>query len=209
MGDNRRMLRARVLLFDGFDELDAIGPYEVLANGVDGREGDVAYVTLDGPREVTGSHGTVVRSGSGLGVEATLLVVPGGGWNDRSPQGARAEAERGEVPRAIAAAHDRGVTIASVCTGGMLVAAAGLLGGRPAVTHHGALADLAAAGAEVVDARVVDDGDVLSAGGVTSGIDLALHIVERELGAQVAHSVAREMEHDRRGPVHLGPRSAG
>ena len=97
------------------------------------------------------------------------------------------------------------MTIASVCTGGMLVAAAGLLAGRPAVTHHAALEDLAAAGAQVVDARVVDDGDIVSAGGVTSGIDLALHIVERELGAETAAAVAREMEHDRRGPVHLGP----
>ena len=201
-------LHARVLLFDGFDELDAIAPYEVLMNGLrGGAEGDVAYVTLSGPREVTASHGTVVRATAALGDDATLLVVPGGGWNDRSPQGARAEAERGEIPAAIAAAHARGVTIASVCTGGMLVAAAGLLAGRPAVTHHAALEDLAAAGADVVEARVVDDGDIVSAGGVTSGIDLALHIVERELGAETGEIVAREMEHDRRGPVHLGPRA--
>jgi transcriptional regulator GlxA family with amidase domain len=202
------MLHARVLLYDGFDELDAIAPYEVLANALKPGGGDVAYVTLEGAREVAGSHGTVVRADAALDEQATLLVVPGGGWNDRSPQGARAEAERGDVPRAIAAAHARGVTIASVCTGGMLLAAAGLLGGRPAVTHHGALEDLAAAGAQVVQARVVDDGDILSAGGVTSGIDLALHIVERELGAGIAEQVAREMEHDRRGPLHRGPGAA-
>lgn len=202
------MLRARVLLFDGFDELDAIGPYEVLANGLAGRDGDVAYVALGGPCDVVGSHGTVVRVGSALGEDATLLIVPGGGWNDRSARGARAEAERGELPRAIASAHAGGAKIASVCTGGMLVAASGLLAGRPAVTHHGALGELAAAGAEVVDARVVDDGDLLSAGGVMSGIDLALHIVELELGVDVARSVAREMEHERRGTVHRGPRAA-
>ncbi len=196
------MMRARILLFDGFDELDAIGPYEVLANALRGRDGDVAYVTLEGPREVPANHGTLVRANAALGDDVTLLIVPGGGWNDRSPHGARAEAERGEIPRAIAAAHARGATIASVCTGGMLVAASGLLRGRPAVTHHGALNDLAASGADVVAARVVDDGEILSAGGVTSGIDLALHIVERELGSEVADDVAREMEHDRRGPVH-------
>lgn len=200
-------MRARILLYDGFDELDAIAPYEVLANALKDGAGDVAYVTLDGAREVTASHGTVVRSGGALDETATLLVVPGGGWNDRSPQGARAEAERGAVPRAIAAAHARGVTIASVCTGGMLLAAAGLLAGRPAVTHHGALDELAASGAQVVQARVVDDGDLLSAGGVTAGIDLALHLVERELGPQAAERVAREMEHDRRGPLHRGPGS--
>lgn len=200
-------LRANVLLFDGFDELDAVGPYEVLANAVTQAAGSVAYVAAEGAREVTGSHGTVVRADGPMDPDATLLVVPGGGWNDRSPQGARAEAEKGTLPAAIAAAHRRGAVIASVCTGAMLVASAGLLGGRPAVTHHGALADLAEAGAQVIDARVVDDGDLLSAGGVTSGIDLALHIVERELGAQVAADVAREMEHKRRGRVHLGPRA--
>ena len=91
-------MRARILLYDGFDELDAIAPYEVLANGLKGAAGDVAYVTLEGAREVTGSHGTVVRASGALGDDATLLVVPGGGWNDRSPQGARAEAERGDDP---------------------------------------------------------------------------------------------------------------
>jgi transcriptional regulator GlxA family with amidase domain len=53
----------------------------------------------------------------------------------------------------------------------------------------------------VIDARVVDDGDVVTAGGVTSGLDLALHLVERELGAEAAESVARDLEHDRRGTV--------
>jgi transcriptional regulator GlxA family with amidase domain len=204
MGD----LRARVLLFDGFDELDAIGPYEVLANGLgDGGGGDVAYVTLEGAREVRASHGTVVRAEAALGDDATLLVVPGGGWNDRSPRGAWAEAQRGEIPKAIAAAHAAGATVAAVCTGGMLLSAAGLLDGRPAITHRSAVEELRATSAEVVEARVVDDGDVLTAGGVTSGLDLALHIVERELGADVAVAVAREMEHERRGPVHRGPRA--
>jgi transcriptional regulator GlxA family with amidase domain len=80
----------------------------------------------------------------------------------------------------------------------MLLARAGILDGRPAVTHHSALADLADSGADVRDARFVDDGDVLTAGGVTSGIDLALHLVEREFGPAVADRVAREIEYDRR-----------
>ncbi|HTN51064.1 MAG TPA: DJ-1/PfpI family protein, partial [Anaeromyxobacter sp.] len=113
-----------------------------------------------------------------------------------------------DLPRAIAAAHARGARIASVCTGALLVAAAGLLRGRPAVTHRSALADLARAGAEVMEAaRVVDDGDVVTAGGVTSGLDLGLRLVSRIAGPAASGRVAAEMELSP-GPVHLGPRAA-
>jgi transcriptional regulator GlxA family with amidase domain len=83
----------------------------------------------------------------------------------------------------------------------MLVAAAGLSRGRPSTTHQLAPADLRAEGAELVDARVVDDGDLLSCGGVTAGIDLALWIVEREWGKPLADGIAVEMEHECRGPI--------
>jgi transcriptional regulator GlxA family with amidase domain len=77
----------------------------------------------------------------------------------------------------------------------MLLAAAGLLSGRPAVTHHTALDDLRAAGADVRDGeRVVDDGDIVTAAGVTSGIDLALHLVRQARGDAVARAAAREIE---------------
>ncbi len=71
----------------------------------------------------------------------------------------------------------------------MVLSRAGLLDGRPAVTHGGAIEDLRATDATVVDARVVDDDDVLTCGGVTSGLDLAVHLVEREWGADVAAAV--------------------
>ena len=193
-----------VLLYDGFDELDALGPFEVLANA----GFDTALVSLDGARPVTGSHGATV-SATSAPRGGDVLVVPGGGWNDRSPRGARAEAGGPAMPAALRAAHEAGTTLASVCTGGMLLATAGLLTGRPAVTHHGAVDDLRAAGADVIaGARVVDDGDILSAGGVTSGIDLALWIVERELGTEAADRIAREMEHERRGNVHVASPAA-
>jgi transcriptional regulator GlxA family with amidase domain len=83
----------------------------------------------------------------------------------------------------------------------MIVAAAGLTDGRPAITHHLGIDDLRASGARVVDTRVVDDGDLLTAGGVTSGIDLALWIVERFAGREIADAVAAEMEHTRVGEV--------
>jgi transcriptional regulator GlxA family with amidase domain len=197
-------MRVAVVVFEGFDELDAIGPLEVLRNAAAMGAADLSVdlVALDGTAEVTGSHGLRVRTDGPLDREGTdLLVIPGGGWNDRGTHGAWAEAERGELPAAIAATHEAGAVVATVCTGAMLATAAGLTQGRPAVTHHDAIDDLRAAGAEVIEARVVDDGDLVTAGGVTSGIDMALWLVERHFGAELADAVAAEIEHPRVGEV--------
>jgi transcriptional regulator GlxA family with amidase domain len=215
-----------ILLYDGFDELDGIGPYEVFdyalgyaaeaasegaGDGpVDGdaesaeRPGRVRYVTLDERDQVTASHGTRVGVDGVLpepdGDETSdLLVVPGGGWTARDEDAsAWAEARRGDVPRALAEYHAAGVRTAAVCTGAMLLAEAGVTDGRRAVTHASAIDELRESGATVVDARVVDDGDLLTAGGVTSGLDLALYLVEREFGEAVADRVATVIEYERR-----------
>ena len=189
-----------ILCFDGVEELDAIGPYE--AFGIAAAQGapfDASLVTMEPRDRVTAAHGLRFEPDGVLSVAAPpdLVVVPGGGWNDRDSAGAWAEAERGAIPAALADIHDAGTTVAAVCTGGMLLARAGLLDGRPAVTHAGAIDDLREAGAEVVDARYVDDGDVLTAGGITAGLDLALHLIERLAGAEAAADVATHMEYDR------------
>ena len=193
-----------ILVFDGFDEMDAIGPYEVFRNaGFDAR-----LVTVDGAATVTASHGMALEPHGTLGDRPDAVLVPGGGWNDEAPQGARAEAARGEIPARLRALAAAGVTMTSVCTGAMLLAAAGITDGRPAVTHHAAIGDLRASGAIVhEDARVVDDGDLVTAGGVTSGIDMALHLVERERGRPAADAIAREMEHRRDERVLVAPTS--
>src|SRR4051795_4479928 len=219
----------QIVLFEGFDDLDAIGPYEVLVNAAKGgADVTVELVTLapvGGP--VISSHGARIEPHGVLG-EPDLLLVPGGGWNDRAPEGARTQAERGELPRAVAEHHARGAQVASVCTGGGILAASGVVDDRPFATHRAAREELrgrgfavrdhrpfaphrAASGElrgrgfDVRDDRVVDDGDVVTAAGVTSGIDLALHLVEREWGAELAARIAREMEFERRGSVHAGP----
>ncbi|EMA39307.1 DJ-1/PfpI family protein [Halococcus hamelinensis] len=192
-----------VVLYDGFDELDAIAPYEVFATAADhGAAFDVSLRTLESVERVTASHGTVVEPDGSLdGLDPDLVVVPGGGWNDRADRGAWAQSQ-GALPEKLVHRHRDGTTIAAVCTGGMILAAAGLLDGRPATTHHGALADLRDTDAAVVDARVVDAGDVLTAGGITSGLDLALWLVEREASADIAEAVADELEYERSGEVH-------
>jgi transcriptional regulator GlxA family with amidase domain len=186
-----------ILLFDGFDELDAVGPYEVLASARDlGAPFSVCLAGLDGTGPVVAAHGMRLLPDHAAGDRRPdLVVVPGGGWNTRGPLGVRAQVERGVLPARMAGWHADGIRIATVCTGALLAGAAGLLTGRPATTHHENLDDLAAMGAEVVTGRVVDDGDVLSAGGVTSGLDLALHIVEREAGADIASRVAVDIEY--------------
>ena len=192
-----------ILIFDGFDELDAIGPYEVLANAAKlGADLHVRLLTLRPADEVTGSHGLHVRPDGPLDGRIDLVIVPGGGWNDRAEQGAWGEAQRNELPKTVARLHEAGATIASVCTGAMLLSAAGLTRDRPATTHHGALEELREQGADVVEARVVDDGNLLTAGGVTSGMDLALWLVEREWGAELAKKIEAEMEYERRDGVH-------
>jgi len=200
-----------VVCFDGFEELDAVGPYEVFGVASRAVECTVETATLDARERVTAAHGLRVEPDAALrdgpADRYDLLVVPGGGWNsggDGNGAGDAREAARGPLPDWLAEVHAAGTTLAGVCTGGMILDAAGLLDGRPAVTHHGALEDLRAGAAEVVDARVVDDGDVLTCGGVTAGIDLALWLVEREFGETVADDVADTIEHERCGDVYRG-----
>ncbi|PSP72085.1 AraC family transcriptional regulator [Halobacteriales archaeon QS_3_64_16] len=196
-----------IVLYDGFDELDAIGPYEVLENAAHDSDLSVRLRTLDSASEVRASHGLcVVPDGTLDESDPALLVIPGGGWNDRSEAGARAEVEDDALPDTISAHYDSGGLLASVCTGGMILAATGVLDGRPAITHGGAIEDLRERGADVIDARVVDDGNVLTAGGVTAGIDLALYLVERIRGVEIAEQVAREMEYERSADVYRADR---
>jgi transcriptional regulator GlxA family with amidase domain len=195
-------MRIEIPIYDGFDEVDAIGPFEVFGNVAFARDDvEVELVGAHGPGEIVAAHGLRVLVSSGLTGTADLVVVPGGGWRALrgSPQGARREYDDGRLSAQLRELHDGGAVVASVCTGAMLLAKAGLLEGRPATTHRAVLDDLRDAGAAVDDrARVVDEGDVLTCGGVTSGLDLALHIVEREWGAGLANAIAELMEHERR-----------
>ncbi|GAB3682512.1 DJ-1/PfpI family protein [Salinarchaeum chitinilyticum] len=188
----------QIVAFDGFDELDAIGPYEVLENAVErGAAANVELVTLGDATSIAGAHDLSVASQGALTDRADVLVVPGGGWNDRAVAGAWAEVQSGDLPEAVRRAHEGGAIVAAVCTGAMILEAGGLLDGKRATTHQGAIEDLRESGAEAVDARVVDEGNVLTAGGVTAGIDLGFRLVERFWGASLADDIATEMEFDR------------
>ena len=184
-----RPMRVQIVMFDGVEEQDFAGPYEVfsLAGRLAGGAIRVGYVTGTRPRVVTGAFGTKVQVDSGWSPrEADVLVVPGGGFGRPDGPGVWAELASGVLPRKLAAAKPNDLLITSLCTGAILLAAAGLTNGRPCTTHTGAKQELANRGGVVKDARVVDDGDLVTSAGITSGLELALHLVRREISAEVA-----------------------
>jgi transcriptional regulator GlxA family with amidase domain len=200
-----------VVLFQGVEELDLAAPYEVLSasDHFTDRDVEVRYVALDGPRAITAAFGTRLRADQGWAPQkADLLVVPGGGYAREEAPGVRAEIRRGALPRALAEARRPGLTIAALCTGVMLLSAAGITAGRPCTTHHRARADLEQQGGVPKNARVVDDGDLVTAGGVTSGLDLALWLVRRELGVDAALGLEAMLEYEARGTVWTPPSSS-
>jgi transcriptional regulator GlxA family with amidase domain len=189
--------RTQILFFDGVDDLDPIGPLEILTSaGLPTR----AVRPTGHPATIHTAHGLVIEVAAELDEDAQLVIVPGGGWRDDN--GGVRKLARGPLPAQLAALHSRGTVLASVCTGAMLLATAGLLKGRPAVTNRIALDDLAASGARVhPEARIVDDGDLLTAGGPAAGLDLGVHLVGRFLGAEAGAAAAARLEHEPVGPV--------
>lgn len=218
-------MHIQVVLFDGFDPLDVIAPYEVLYAGGIASEGAVSVelVSAEGPREViSGTGGLALRSTAALVPErADLVLVPGasgrvgepgevpegdigaGGWKqDEFVPVLLGRTLSTELPALLKQAMDAPeVTVATVCGGSLVLAMAGLLEGRHATTHHLGLDMLDATGARTVRARVVDDGDLVTGAGVTSGLDLGLYLLEREVGPRIAHAVEELFAHERRGTV--------
>lgn len=194
-------LRVQVLLFDGVEEQDFAAPVEVLglAGRLSGGAVTSTLVTTGRPGTVTCAYGTKVEVAAGWSPnQADVLVVPGGGYGDRTGPGVNRLAADRDFLRRLAAADGLKV---GICTGTMVLSAAGLTKGRNATTHAGAKADLAAQGTNVVNARVVDDGDLITGGGITSGLDVSLWLVERFLGAKLAQCAETVLEYERRGTV--------
>lgn len=204
----------QIVLIDGFDPLDVVAPFEVFAAGGDavGDALTVELVAAGGPREVrSGTRGLTLRATSALDPDRPgYVLVPGvsGPLTGDPDQGVATIpvllarfAESPAAPLLAAAVENPEVTVAGVCGGSLALAMAGLIEGRHAVTHVLGMEMLAATGVRAVPARVVDDGDLVTAGGVTSGLDLALHILEREFGPKVARAVETLFEYERRGTV--------
>lgn len=193
------MTRIAILVFDGFDLIDAGGPYEVFLTAARLRERagldpefDVTLVSPDGA-DVTAFGGmrlTALTAADAVGA-CDVVVVPG------TIDVAAAVADA-RLARAVGLLHEAAGLTTSVCTGSFLLARAGALEGLPATTHWEDVADLARE--QVADAvagvRWVDAGDVITSGGLTSGIHMALHVVARVAGEDLAVATARQLDMD-------------
>ncbi|MFF8957919.1 DJ-1/PfpI family protein [Streptomyces sp. NPDC014894] len=198
-----RPLRVQIVAFDGVEELDLFGPLEVFAGAAAfGHPVTVELVTSGRPGRARCAFGTEVTvPGAWNPRAADVIVVPGGGFRKRDGAGVWAEIGKGILTRELRRAARPSLTLAGVCTGVLVLQEAGLIGDRPCTTHQGAKPYLRAAGADVRNVRVVDDGNLVCAGGVSSGIDAALWLLERELGPKAATDVEYLMEFERRGTV--------
>jgi transcriptional regulator GlxA family with amidase domain len=189
-----------ILLFDGVEELDAVGPWEVLAWWTRSfpEDGYTASTFSADGKPVTCNKGLVISPHHARDdlPELAVLLHPGGDTRALGADESHLEwlrQQRATVP-----------LLTSVCTGSLVYAKAGLLRDRPATTYWGALAGLTESDPTIEvrpDARWVDDGDVITSAGVSAGIDMALHLVVRLAGVDRAKQVRRGIQYDPEPPV--------
>jgi putative intracellular protease/amidase len=188
-------------LFEGFTALDAVGPYEVLAR-LPGAS--VRFVAeKPGPlRTETGALGLTADHALDEFPAPEVIVVPGG-------LGTRALLDGGPMVEWVRVAHETSEWTTSVCTGSLLLGAAGVLNGLDATTHWLELETLERFGARPVSERVVERGKVITAAGVSSGIDMALTLAARIAGDEIAQAIQLGIEYDPDPPFRGGsPKTA-
>ncbi|HEX8754572.1 MAG TPA: DJ-1/PfpI family protein [Solirubrobacterales bacterium] len=191
-----------LLLYDELAPLDAIGPYEVFRNAPGWRIRTVGPAKGE-VRSESGSLALVADHSLEDVQRADVLLVPGGA-------GKGAVLEDDDVLDWLRRIDATTKWTTSVCTGSLLLGAAGLLAGRRATTHWLSLERLRSYGAEPVIGRFVEDGKVITAAGVSAGIDMALHLVGREAGPKVAEAIQLGIEYDPQPPFDAGsPQKAG
>jgi len=190
-----------ILLFDGVEELDAVGPWEVLASWTQQwpEDGWDVLTFARSPGEVCCAKGMTIRPTRQWPDVPPLdvLIVPGG----RGTRPLLADGATLEWVRSLAAA---GMLMTSVCTGSLVLAAAGILSGRPATTYWNALGLLKELDPTIevrAEDRWVDSGEIITASGVSAGIDMALHLVRRLAGDERARQVRRTIQYDPAPPV--------
>jgi transcriptional regulator GlxA family with amidase domain len=191
-----RPMQTAILIFDKLTALDAIGPYEVLRS-VPGWEVGFVAPSKGIVRTDSGHLGLSADYSLDEVTEPDIVLVPGGAGNRPLLEDEEVLSWLREVDR-----HTRWTT--SVCTGSLLLGAAGLLEGKRATSNWLVLDALRQFGADPVGGRWVEDGKILTAAGVTAGIDMALHLVAVEAGPEVAQAVQLGIEYDPDPPFDSG-----
>jgi putative intracellular protease/amidase len=189
-------MRIAVVLFEGVTALDAVGPYEVLQRLP---EAEVSFVghRRGEVRTDNGFLGLTVDRTFGDLLDPEIVVVPGG-------IGTRNMVRDAEILDWVRKAHETTLYTTSVCTGSLVLAAAGLLEGLKATTHFSARPLLTKYGAVASDERVVAEGKIITAAGVSSGIDMALHLAVRVEDAITAKALQLMIEYDPQPPHDAG-----
>ena len=181
-----------ILIFDGITALDAIGPYEVLSN-IQGAKVSFVGETKGLKRTSQGSLALNADLEVGDITRTDILLVPGGYGEEQ----VRAKPAMLEWVRAM---HATTKWTTSVCTGALVLGAAGILKGLEATTHWSAREQLRQFGATPVRQRLVEQGKVITAAGVSAGIDMALHLTRRVAGDEVAQAIQIGIEYDPQPP---------
>jgi putative intracellular protease/amidase len=185
-----------ILVYPGFTALDAVGPYEVLSR-LPGAKVTFVAEHAQAYRTDTGQLALLADAPLDELPAPEILVVPGG-------PGQAALMEDGPVRAWLRAADTGSTWTASVCTGSLILAAAGLLAGKRATSNWQALDELSGLGAEVVPERVVFDGKYATSAGVTAGLDMALLLAAKIAGEQVAQAIQLGLEYDPQPPFDAG-----
>jgi putative intracellular protease/amidase len=185
-----------ILLYDKLTALDAIGPYEVLRN-LPGWTVTFVGLQKGEVRTDSGRLGLTVDATLEELSEPTVVVVPGG-------PGQTALMDNEQVLGWVRTAHETSQWTTSVCTGSLILAAAGVLEGLEATSHWLALEQLEQFGAKPTLQRVVEQGKVITAAGVSSGIDMALTLAARIMGDEVAQAIQLGIEYDPQPPFDAG-----
>jgi transcriptional regulator GlxA family with amidase domain len=189
-------MQVAYLLYDRFTALDITGPHDVL-NSVPGNESIFVAEKAGAVRNESDTLSLVADASLDEVRSPDILVVPGG-------FGTRALLEHEPLLDWIREVHEHTTWTTSVCTGSLLLAAAGLLDGAPATTHWLARDLLAELGAKPITERVVEHDKILTAAGVSAGIDMALGLVQRINGDEVAQAVQLGIEYDPQPPLDAG-----
>ena len=185
-----------ILIYDRFTALDAVGPYEVLSRLPDSTTTFVAE-TAGLQRTDTGMLALSADASIADIPAPDILLVPGG-------PGQSALMDDGPVHEWLRKAHETTTWTTSVCTGSLILAAAGLLAGKRGTSNWQALEELRALGVDSVPERVVLDGKIVTAAGVTAGIDMALTLVQRIAGDELAQAIQLGLEYDPQPPFNAG-----